>query len=406
MTTLVEAWHLARHALAAHRMRSALTALGIVIGVAAVVLTVSLFEALGHSVTQQFQGMGSQSLTISARNEYQDIVRGRINRLKLPDVELLRARCDALSELSPTFVAASTDVRFLSKRSAANVTAVTASYQEVHGRYAQMGRFLNREDDVQARRVAVIGVKLAQDLGLPANPLGQYVQVGDNWFRIVGMMEKRGELFGVSQDEFLLIPYRTGLAIMGRDREVDLMMFAQLKPGASVDLAKSQITLALRGAHKLGTNAEDDFRVEASDQMAKTLQGTMRNISLVLAAVVGISLLVGGIGIMNIMLVSVTERTREIGICKALGARHADILAQFLIESMLLASLGGVTGVVLGWGGAKLAALLFPNLGSVGMPWWSAALAWAFSLATGIVFGIAPASKAARLEPLEALRYE
>ncbi|MBB3192876.1 ABC transporter permease [Roseateles terrae] len=406
MTATLETLRLAVAALQAHRMRSLLTMLGIIIGVASVIATVALVEAMGRSVTQQFEGLGSQALTVRARNAYEDHLRGELKRLPFEDVAQLNAHVEMLRDISPLFVAASTDVEAGPRKRFAHVIATTASYQDVHQRYVQHGRFLSPGDDQQARAVAVIGVKLLESLRLPGDGIGSFVKVRDQWFKVIGVMERRGELFGMSQDDFLLVPYRTGQALLGRDQEVDLSLHLSLKPGVDMASAKERVRQVLRHAHRLAPGTPDDFDVDASDQLAKSLKGVSRTISLVMGGVVGVSLLVGGIGIMNIMLVSVTERTREIGISKALGARRRDILLQFLLEALLLGVMGGLLGIALGGALAHLLGLVMPGLPAITMPWWAAGGSGALAAAIGVTFGVVPASKAAALEPVEALRWE
>jgi putative ABC transport system permease protein len=257
-----------------------------------------------------------------------------------------------------------------------------------------------------SRRVAVLGEQMRKDLKLPEDPTGEFVQVGREWFKVVGVMEARGEVFGQSQDNFLLMPYQTALAVTGVIAEPDLWISFSVRAPDNVENVRQLVAALLRRLHGIGEDDEDDFVVEGSDSLADTFEQISRTVTAVVAGIVGISLLVGGIGIMNIMLVSVTERTREIGIAKALGAPRHFILLQFLIEAVVLATLGGIIGLALGFLLAYGVASLIPNFPSPDVPWWAVVSACLFSALVGVIFGFLPASKAARLAPIDALRYE
>jgi putative ABC transport system permease protein len=390
----------------AHRLRSFLTSLGIIIGVASVITVISLIQGLSKSVSDQFMGLGGNGLTVQPHNEFKEVMRGKMNFLRFEDVEQLRLRVDEIRDLSPVFVPGMSEVRFTGQSTVAQVTATTASYQEVNQRYARLGRFISPSDDAGARRVAVIGEKLIEDLHLPPNPVGQFILYANEWFKIVGVMEKRGEVFGMSQDSVLIIPYKTGQSIIGNNTRPQLRITVAVRDLSRLDATRSRMRAVMRQAHRLKPDERDDFEIESADQVAKTFDKISSTVTLVMGGVVSIALLVGGIGIMNIMLVSVKERTREIGICKAIGARSRDILLQFLIEAVTLSLLGGLIGLVIGYGLGMAIAAMIPDFPPAVVPWWAVALSVLFSGSVGVVFGVVPASQAARLDPIEALRYE
>jgi putative ABC transport system permease protein len=406
MNLFLESVRSALASIRAHRLRSFLTSLGIIIGVASVITVISLIQGLSKSVSDQFMGLGGNGLTVQPHNEFKEVMRGKMNFLRFEDVEQLRLRVDEIRDLSPVFVPGMSEVRFTGQSTVAQVTATTASYQEVNQRYARLGRFISPSDDAGARRVAVIGEKLIEDLHLPPNPVGQFILYANEWFKIVGVMEKRGEVFGMSQDSVLIIPYKTGQSIIGNNTRPQLRITVAVRDLSRIDATRSRMRAVMRQAHRLKPDERDDFEIESADQVAKTFDKISSTVTLVMGGVVSIALLVGGIGIMNIMLVSVKERTREIGICKAIGARSRDILLQFLIEAVTLSLLGGLIGLVIGYGLGVAIAAMIPDFPPAVVPWWAVALSVLFSGSVGVVFGVVPASQAARLDPIEALRYE
>jgi putative ABC transport system permease protein len=406
MNLLLESVRSALASIRAHRLRSFLTSLGIVIGVASVITVISLIQGLSRSVSDQFMGLGGNGLTIKSHNEIKDLMRGKENFLRFEDVEQLRLRAEGIKELSPLFMPGFSEVRFTGMSATAQVVATAASYQEVNQRYANQGRFISDSDNAGARRVAVIGEKLIEDLHLPPNPVGQFVLYANEWFKVIGVMEKRGEIFGISQDNYMIIPFKTGQSIIGNNTRPRLQITVAVRDLNRLDETRNHIRTIMRQAHRLKPDERDDFEIDSADQVAKTFDKISTTVTLVMGGVVGIALLVGGIGIMNIMLVSVKERTREIGICKAIGARSRDILLQFLIEAVTLSLLGGLLGLVIGYLLGVAIAGMIPDFPPAVVPWWAVALSVMFSGTVGVVFGVVPASQAARLDPIDALRYE
>jgi len=409
MNLFIESLRSALESIVAHRLRSVLTTLGIIIGVASVIAVVALVQGLSESIRRQFEGMGSNVLSIKAETSFEERLRGKINRLTVNDLDQLRFHVEGIDNVTPLLVLGGGQQRIV-RNGAESATpfifGTTSTYQQVQKMYVQYGRFLSQEDEKGHRRICAIGEKVRKDLRLPDNPVGSFIDVGGEWFKIVGVMESRGELFGFDQDNFIFVPYQTTLSLIGYDVKPDLQIYFSVTEPKEIEVVEEKIRRLLRQLHRLRPKEADDFKVESAQQIVKTFSEVTNTITLVLSGIVGISLLVGGIGIMNIMLVSVTERTREIGICKALGAQRRDILMQFLIEATLLALAGGLIGIALGYGIAYTAALLIPKFPGISVPWWVILLACGFSALVGIVFGIAPATKAANLDPIEALRYE
>jgi putative ABC transport system permease protein len=393
----------------AHGLRSMLTMLGVIIGVASVICVIALVQGLSQSITRQFEGLGSSTLTLRSYTPLEDQLRGKLNRLRPSDLDELRFRIDGITHITPTVFAGQrfgAEVRNGANTANGQLLGTTANFQDVQQMFPKSGRFLTDSDEDSRRRVAVLGEQMRKDLKLPENPEGQFVQIGREWFKVIGVMEPRGEVFGQNQDAYLLMPYSTALAVTGVITQPDLWISFSVVDLDSVDNVKQRVAALIRRVHAIHADQPDDFVVEAADTLANTFKTISTTITLVVAGIVGISLLVGGIGIMNIMLVSVTERTREVGIAKALGAPRQFILLQFLIEAMLLATLGGLIGIGLGFGLAYGIAGAIPSFPSPSVPWWAVLGSCLFSTFIGMVFGILPASKAANLAPIDALRYE
>ena len=389
----------------AHAFRSFLTTLGIVIGVASVIAMVSIVQGLSAMIGQQFEGLGSNSITVQAYTSFQDQLQGRINRLTPDDLDLIRFRVEGIQSITP-IVGGSGTIRYGSQTTVARAIGSTYTYQDIGQYYAATGRFLSASDDETRRRVAVIGEQVRQDLALPDDPIGEYIQFNGAWLKIIGSLEPKGEILGQNQDSLVVIPYSTMVGLQANRARPDIAIAMTIADLNDLENIRQTITRLLRNAHNLEADADDDFRIQTADQLQDSINTILNTATVVMAGIVGISLLVGGIGIMNIMLVSVTERTREIGICKAIGAKRHHILLQFLLEALVLCLLGGAAGLAIGYGIGTLVAGLIPGFPDAYTPLWAVGLAFGFSALVGIVFGILPAAKAANLDPISSLRYE
>ena len=405
-------WESLRSALAsirAHGLRSFLTTLGIIIGVASVIAVVSLIQGLSHSITSQFEGLGGNSLTIQSDTSLQEAMQGKRNRLTLADFEAIVHHIDGISDVTPLFavnLGGDRMLRYTGTSAFTQVIATRASFQDSRQIYPGSGRFITDADDASRRRVVVIGETVRENLKLPEDPIGEFIEMGGEWFKIVGVTESRGEMFGFSQDDYVIIPFATGMAMSADPLRQDLQISFTVADIEEIEPVKDRVTALLRQLHKLKPGQRNDFKVQTASQLTESFSQVIATVTVVLGGIVSVSLLVGGIGIMNIMLVSVTERTREIGISKALGAKRHHILLQFLIEATVLSLLGGLVGILLGYGLGFGAAKLLPGFPDAYVPWWAVALAFGFSTLVGIIFGLMPAAKAAKLDPIEALRYE
>ncbi|HET7587029.1 MAG TPA: ABC transporter permease [Gammaproteobacteria bacterium] len=405
MYSFIESFRSALISIRAHGFRSFLTTLGIIIGVMAVIAVVSLIQGFSHNITNQFKGLGTNSMMIFAYTPYKERLLGKDATITPADLEAIKHQVRGISNVTP-IVQPSGVLQYRGQSTATLTRGTTSSFPELEQVWPSEGRFFNFSDMQSRRRVIVIGQTVRDNLHLPDNPIGEFVRFGDEWFKVIGVFEKRGQFFGRDQDDIAIMPFTTALSIMGTADEPDIQIILSVDQLSHAPAVKAQITRLLRKRHHLRADQPDDFRVRTSQQLMETVTGLLNTVTLVLGGIVAISLLVGGIGIMNIMLVSVTERTREIGICKSLGARRRDILLQFLIESVTLSLLGGVIGVVLGYAIGIAASNILPNFGSATVPWWIVLLAFAFSAGVGVIFGIIPAAKAANMNPIDALRYE
>jgi len=297
-------------------------------------------------------------------------------------------------------------VKFADQGSEYPIAGVQPVFQDVRNYYVEKGRFFSALDDAGRARVTVLGHGVLKDLKLPGDPIGRDVLISGRAYRIIGVMESKGQLLGEDLDKFVMIPYGTLSAEQGQTGEESTALLIRSTTSETVDAAEAEIENALRIRHRLRPEQPNDFEIHTQKELLKTFSKIANGVTYVVAGVVSIALLVGGIGIMNIMLVSVTERTREIGVRKAVGAKRAHILAQFVIEAITLALVGGIVGIVMGIGVGAIAAKLIPNWPGFFVPVWALVLSFGFSSAVGLFFGIYPAAKASRLDPIESLRYE
>jgi putative ABC transport system permease protein len=386
------------------KLRTALTMLGVIIGVASVVALVAVGQGATSGISSRLQGLGTNLLTVNAGASFSGSTRGAAGSsttLKLADAVALRslAGVDAVApELSTQkLVVAGT------KNTTTTVIGTTADYPTVRAYTIWQGSFLTSASIDAGLRVAVLGATTADDLGLGASAIGTDITVGGLPFRVVGILQAKGGTGFASPDDEVLVPVSTANSLLVGGSSVRSIGVSVATPDQMTTVT-AEITAALRERHGLTGTAADDFTVQNQDQLLATVSSVTTLLSVLLAGIASISLIVGGIGIMNIMLVSVRERTREIGIRKAIGARGRDILAQFLIEALALSLAGGLVGIAVGLAISALIGVI-AGWGFIFSPL-TVLAAVGFSLIVGIVFGVWPASQAARLDPVVALRYE
>lgn len=406
MFTLSECLRSALISIRAHGFRSLLTTLGIIIGVGSVIATVSVVQGLSFSIGQQFEGLGANSLTVYSHTSFEDQLKGRFGRITANDLQLITDHTEGIESITPTLASRFTSlVRYGAKSTTGRVIGTTRTYQQTNQTFIDVGRFLSDSDNQTRRRVCVIGPLVRDNLELPENPVGEFIEINSEWIKIVGMTEAKGEMLGFRQDDIVLLPYTSMQSLNGNQAQVDIQIQLTVANVENMNSVIDKIKKILRKSHHI-KDENDDFKIQSSEQIKESFSKITSAITMVMGGIVSISLLVGGIGIMNIMLVSVTERTREIGICKAIGAKRHFILLQFLMESLLLCLLGGLIGLLLGYLLGMGLANMIPNFPPAHVPWWAIAVSIGFSALIGVVFGIIPAAKAANLDPIDALRYE
>ena len=392
---LAEAARVALTAIAANRMRSSLTVLGVVIGVMSVVLLVAVGTGARNEVTAGVEDLGS-NLLIVAPGSFEFGQAPTLSKFTLDDVEEVQRELGADIPVTANLASGET-VRAGATSAFASVLGVTATFDEVLNREVARGEFVTDSDVATGRRVAVLGASAAEALFPDVDALGKNLTIAGLRFRVVGVTAQTGAALGVDRDNQVVIPITAAQRLFGT-RRVDAL-FVKASDAGGLGPTADRITAVLSARLDPG-----EFSVVTQEEILGVAGQILDTLTLVLAAIAGISLLVGGIGVSNIMLVSVQERTREIGLRKALGARTRDITSQFLVEAIVLCGVGGVLGIGLGVGLSALASAVTPLPASV--TWWSVALAFGVSVAVGIAFGVFPARRAGRLDPVVALRYE
>lgn len=400
--------------LRANKLRSLLTMLGIIIGVGAVIVMVSIVEGARAMVVGEFERLGSKLIIIAYQltPEQERKTTRRIAGLTMEDVRAIRRDCPLIQDVSAEMPAGQDEkATFLDRESLASPVGVQPAYLWLRNKQVEQGRFLSEQDERTWAKVCVIGARVRADLFPGEEPLGKTIEVQGVNLTVVGTLAKKGRAAGQDEDKVILVPITTiqkrliGIETVG-------VVFAQPRDNNLVEPAMQEVWECLMRRHQ---NAPG-FKVDSQENILKAIGRVLSIFGVVLGGVAGLALLVGGIGVMNIMLVSVTERTREIGIRKAVGARRKDILWQFLIEAATLTAVGGLGGILLGSGVAKLISLIsrevMPPDVNDGMgiptflPLWAILGAFTFSASIGLFFGIYPAVRASRMEPVAALRHE
>ena len=408
MSNLFESLRAAVTAIFAHKLRSVLTTLGIIIGVMSVIAVVSLLQGFSYALSANFRGMGSNTVFVTSFLSRNDQLAGKTTKITTDDLLAIQHEVPGISRITPVLIMAflNGQVQYHGQTTFSVIAGTTYTHAVNTEFYPDQGRYLTPSDDLAHRRVAVVGASVVKDLNLGDDPEGRFIQMYGQWFKVIGVLHTLGSFLGFDQDSRVYIPFGTARSLLGGAKNPDIQIDMDINDIKDLDAISGRIGNVLRRQHHLKPGQDDDFKIQTASQLADSINQIFNAASVILGGIVSIALLVGGIGIMNIMLVSVTERTREIGILKSLGARRSDILLQFLIEAVALSLLGGLIGLALGYGIGLMVVKLVPAFEGAYVPFWAVALAMGFSMAVGVVFGIAPAAKAAALDPIDALRYE
>lgn len=400
-----ESFLMAWASLIANKLRSLLTMLGIIIGVAAVIALVSIGNGVKQDIEDSISSLGSNLLVVlpgAPRTPGARSSQGSMKSLKISDYEAI-AKLEGVKAASP-MTNGSYVVIYQNKNWTTSVAGVNANFQDVNNWTMTSGRFFSDKNVQNRERVAVVGQTVVKNLFADEDPVGKEIRVKNIPFRVIGVLKSKGNgTMGNDQDDTVLIPYTTS---MERVEGIDYLrrVYVVAKDDEGIERLQADIENLLRVRHNIKDTNLDDFNIQNMKSIMETVAQTTGTFTLFLGAVAAISLVVGGIGIMNIMLVSVTERTREIGVRKALGATYSVIVTQFLIEAVVISLMGGFIGIAFGIGASKVIGMVSGMSTIVSVP--TIIMSFAFSMAIGLIFGIYPARKAAKLNPIDALHYE
>lgn len=389
MMKLFQSMRMALKSILSNKVRAFLTMLGIIIGVSSVIILVSVGQGTTSQITEQLNGLGTNQLTVNITG------RGATTSLTYEEA-LALGEIDGVDGVAP-IISGNVTAKNKTENVSVSVEGITPSYETVKDYHVQEGRFLLDIDTEYRQKVALIGTGTAEDLFGTDDPVGEKVQLNGISYKIVGLLASKGSSLSGSNDDKILIPISTAERQL-QSKGVRSITITTTSAD-TVESVKAELENKLGGKFK---NADNAFTVFDAQEMLDTVNSTTDTLTMALAGIAGISLLVGGIGIMNIMIVSVNERTREIGIRKAIGAKRFDILSQFMIEAIVLSGFGGLLGVGIGVGGSWAAGKYSPL--NVSIAWDMVMLSFIFSLLIGVIFGMMPANKASRLQPIQALR--
>lgn len=403
---ILESISVALEGLSANKMRAALTMLGIIIGVSAVITMLALASGASGKMMKQIQQMGTNVLFVMSGQSKSGAVRGgfgSMETLTLDDSDAIVQKCSAIAKVAPE-VRSSAQVKFGNQNTNTTIMGTTPEYLSICNYKVSKGRFFRTRDVASMRKVAVIGPTTATNIFKKKSPIGQKITIKGIQFEVLGVLASKGSSGGFGdKDDQVMVPVTTAMHRLFGLRYIRTIN-AQASTMALTDRATSQMSRLLRKRHHIAEGADDDFTVRTQAEIMEMANETSKIFTLLLAGIASVSLLVGGIGVMNIMLVSVTERTREIGIRKALGARSRDIQWQFLIEALALSMTGGLIGILLGIIASMILSKVTGLDASVSLG--SIILSFGFSAMVGVFFGYYPARTASRLNPIDALRYE
>ena len=389
----------------ANKSRSLLTTLGIIIAVTSTITVVSFVQGFGNYVTDIIRGFGTNLIFVFpySPSGFKDILLGRVT-LDVADMHAVESRCDKVRRITPLIFSSGTVEYGRSKVSNSRIRGATEDFQSIRLFYTDKGRFFTSTEVERGAYVCAIGSDMLRQLQCDERIVGDYIYLAGQRFQVLGILEPKGKVLDDNPDEVIVVPYTTALKVWPENRVFMPFMVEATQEKEAQECAL-QMTRVLRERHNIAPGTPSDFRVHTQDELLRDFERVKIAATSILAGIVGISLIVGGIGVMNVMLVSVTERTREIGLRKSVGGRRRDIMSQFLTEAVVLAVVGGAIGVILGYAICYVASL-HPSMVRIVVPMWAVGLGLGFSAGVGVIFGVIPAFKAAILHPIDALRHE
>jgi len=407
--SFLEALKLAVSAILGHKLRSFLTLLGVIFGVATVIVVVSLVEGFNAYVDEKIADIGTNAFAVRKFSiddfssvEALNVARRRNKDIRLDDVEALRARGGAIGDVGAKADALGQVKYGATTLSRIHISATTANIADIDRLEAEVGRYFNKGEDEARRPVCFLGADVAEKLFPNSDPLGRTVRIDGRAFEVIGVGKPLGSVFGQSRDKYVAVPLSTFLALYGSRRSLSVSVISTSENSYQDAIDEARVVMRIR--RRLAPNEKDNFGIITPSAINELRDKIFGTIQVAAIGVTSISLVVGGIVIMNIMLVSVTERTKEIGLRKSIGARRSDILKQFLAESTMLSLFGGAIGISIAYALAKLVAVLTPV--PTVLPWLAVTAALLVSGSVGLISGVYPAWRAARLDPIEALRSE
>ncbi|CRK81046.1 ABC transporter permease [Neobacillus massiliamazoniensis] len=386
---ILQSIKMALRSIKSNKLRSVLTMLGIIIGVSSVIVLVAMAQGSTTNVTNQINSLGTNLLTVNTFGTNLAITQDKIDEI---------SKLNGVKSVAPV-ISGRVEVKKDRTSAQVSLTATNSNYSSIKNVNVSQGRFINDLDNEYRQKIAVIGATTAQTFFGTDNPIDQYIQINGTSFKVVGVLESKGSSLGSSGDDVVIVPLSTGERLLKTTNVNQLYLQGKSQDQLDFIMAEIQAKLAT-----MFPNQSDSYSVSNQQDLMNTMSSVSNTMTMMLGGIAGISLLVGGIGIMNIMLVSVSERTKEIGIRKAIGAKRRDVLLQFLIEAAVLSSMGGIIGILIGLGLGKILSstlsMTFTFSSSVIL------MSFLFSVVVGVVFGVFPANKASKLNPIQALRYE